>query len=263
MVKVFQVDAFSSEAFKGNPAAVVLLDAPASALWMGKVASEMNLSETAFLFSTLDNPSFDLRWFTRAGKEVDLCGHATLAAAHVLFTECLVEAGTLIEFNTLSGVLKAKEAESWIELDFPLELAAEAKAPVGLIEALDVTPLYVGKNRFDYLIEVDSEKIVKELKPDLNALKKIDARGVVVTSASTKYDFVSRFFAPSVGIDEDPVTGSAHAMLGPYWGTKLGKDNLRAHQSSSRGGVVKVTLKGERVALKGQAVTVLKGELKV
>lgn len=257
---IIQVDAFTAEPFRGNPAAVCLLAQPANEAWMQNVAAEMNLSETAFLHPQSDG--YKLRWFTPA-TEVDLCGHATLASAHVLWeTERLSPADTA-RFYTRSGLLTAKRSGEWIEMDFPAEPAAKAMAPPNLVKALGIPPVRISKNRFDYLVEIDSEEMVRNLRPDLNLLNSVDCRGVIVTSrASTPgYDFVSRFFAPQVGIAEDPVTGSAHCCLGPYWQTRLDKREFVAYQASARGGVVRVRVNGERVLLAGQAVTVLRGEL--
>ena len=261
---IFQVDAFTDRPFAGNPAGVCLLQAAspraADEAWMQAVAREMNLPETAFLVPARDG--FGLRWFTPA-VEVDLCGHATLASAWVLFEQGLLAAGRTARFHTRSGLLSARLRDGWIELDFPAEPASSAEAPKVLLEALTVKPLFVGRNRFDYLVEVDSEPIVRGLAPDLRRLAALRERGVMVTSRSDspQYDFVSRFFAPGAGIDEDPVTGSAHCCLGPFWGARLGKKELTGYQASARGGVVRVTLAGERVLLCGQAVTVIRGEL--
>jgi PhzF family phenazine biosynthesis protein len=259
-VPLYHIDAFTDRPFSGNPAAVCLLPGPADALWMQRVAAEMNLSETAFLWREAED--FRLRWFTPT-IEVDLCGHATLAAAHLLW-----EAGELppevpARFDTRSGLLTAMRKGNWIELDFPSEPALPASAPEGLIEALGVMPQYVGRNRFDYLVEVDSEETVRGLAPDLPRLAKVSARGVMVTSRSSypQYDFVSRFFAPASGIDEDPVTGSAHCCLGPFWRERLHKDELVGYQASARGGIVRVRPAGERIYLNGQAVTVFRGTL--
>ncbi len=255
------VDAFTNQPFKGNPAAVCILKDPRDERWRQDVAREMNLSETAFLEKREDG-SFTLRWFTPA-VEVDLCGHATLASAHILWETGEMAAGERAVFHTRSGILSAVKKGEWIEMDFPEEPEKPAAAPADLMEGLGVKILYTGRNRFDYLVEVDSEQAVRSLIPDMTRLKKVDMRGVIVTSrsASSDYDFVSRFFAPAVGVDEDPVTGSAHSCLGPYWGGKLGKNSLSACQVSPRGGVLRVGLKGDRVLIGGQAVTVLRAEL--
>ena len=257
---IIQVDAFTNKAFSGNPAAVCVLPEPGDKDWMQNVAREMNLSETAFLYRQEDG--FNLRWFTPA-TEVDLCGHATLASAHVLWEMGHLPPEAQARFHTLSGLLTAQRQGDWIELDFPAEPETPATAPPDLARALGIEPKYVGKNRFDYLVEVDSEETVRTMQPDFTLLGTIDCRGVMVTSRviSPGYDFVSRFFGPRVGINEDPVTGSAHCCLGPFWGARLKKDSFVAYQASPRGGIVRVRLSGERVYLGGQAVTVLRGEL--
>lgn len=255
-----QVDAFTDRPFGGNPAAVLVLPGPTDAAWMQSVADEMNLSETAFVHP--ENDGFRLRWFTPR-QEIDLCGHATLAAAHELWESGAVPSGSAIRFFTLSGVLTATSNGPWIELDFPAEFEEYCAAPMELTEALGVALQYVGKNRFDYLIEVENERTVRDLDPDLTLLETVSARGFIVTAASDtgEYDFVSRFFAPGAGVMEDPVTGSAHCCLAPFWSTRLGKDSMIGYQASRRGGVVRVQVKGDRVILGGQAVTVLRGEL--
>jgi len=258
---ITQVDAFTSEPFGGNPAAVCLLPAPADAAWMQRVAREMNLSETAFLVRR-DDGEFDLRWFTPA-VEVDLCGHATLASAHVLWEERYLLPDVTAVFHTRSGRLSAELRGGWIEMDFPAEPAEPVPAPDGLAPALGAEPGYVGQNRFDYLVEIDTQLTVERLSPDFTRLGEIDTRGIIVTARADKegIDFVSRFFAPRTGVDEDPVTGSAHCCLGPYWQSRLGRDTFTARQVSERGGLVKVAIGGNRVLLSGQAVTVLRGKL--
>lgn len=257
-IEIYQVDAFTEKPFGGNPAAVCLLPGPTDPVWMQKVAREMNLSETAFLYR--ENKGFDIRWFTPA-VEVDLCGHATLASAHILWGEGRVGRDEVIEFYTLSGVLTAAMSGGSIELDFPSEPERMTDAPPELTESLGVKPVYVGRNRFDYLVEAESAEIVRNLRPDFGLLATIPVRGVMVTSASDEpeYDFISRFFGPASGINEDPVTGSAHCCLGPYWKKRLGKSEFTAYQASGRGGVIGVRVKGERVVLVGKAVTVFKG----
>jgi predicted PhzF superfamily epimerase YddE/YHI9 len=257
---IVQVDAFTDRPFAGNPAAVCLLPAPADARWMQDVAREMNLSETAFLVPQSDG--FDLRWFTPA-VEIDLCGHATLASAHVLWGDGHLPPGTQARFHTRSGLLTADRRGIWIELDFPATPAEPSAPPAGLTAAIGVTPRFVGRSRFDYLLEVDGEDVVRGCKPDFGALARVDARGVIVTSraAASSYDFVSRFFAPRAGVNEDPVTGSAHCALAPYWIAQLGRPELVGYQASTRGGTVRVRLQGDRVILGGQAVTVLRGDL--
>lgn len=260
---IYQVDAFTNKPFAGNPAAVCILPEPGNAQWMQQVATEMNLSETAFLYRQEDG--FSLRWFTPA-VEVDLCGHATLASAHILWETGHLHANEQARFFTRSGLLTAERKGDWIEMDFPAKLAEQSDAPPNLLQALGVSiqqTQYIGKNVFDYLVEVASEDIVRGMQPDFTLLSKVQARGVIVTSrASTPgYDFVSRFFAPLVGVNEDPVTGSAHCCLTPYWSQRLGKSEMVAYQASPRGGVLRVHANGDRVQLGGQAVTVLRGEL--
>jgi PhzF family phenazine biosynthesis protein len=259
-LRITQVDAFTDTAFAGNPAAVCLLQAPRDEGWMQSVAREMNLSETAFLVRTAGG--YDLRWFTPS-VEVALCGHATLASAHVLWEDGHLPSARQARFHTKSGLLTGDRAGEWIELDFPAKREGPAPAPAGLNEALGVTPKYVGKNQFDYLVEVDGEVTVRRLTPNHAMLATLPVRGVIVTSRadSAGYDFVSRFFAPGSGVPEDPVTGSAHCALGPYWQSRLGKSDFVAYQASPRGGVVRVRVAGDRVKLGGKAVTVLRGEL--
>ena len=257
---ILQVDAFTDKPFAGNPAAVCILPGPRDERWMQDVAREMNVAETAFLHRATDD--YHLRWFTPT-VEVALCGHATLASAHVLWEAGHLTPSTTARFQTKSGLLTAERRGAWIELDFPATLAAPAEAPPGLLEALGVQAIAVGRSRFDYLVEVDSEDTVRRLDPDFSALSRFDVRGVIVTSrASTPgFDFVSRFFAPASGINEDPVTGSSHCTLAPHWSKQLGKQDLLAYQASARGGVIRVRVQGDRVILGGQAVTVLRGEL--
>lgn len=257
---VIQVDAFTDTPFRGNPAAVCLLPAPAPEEWMQAVAREMNVSESAFLYPLDDG--FGLRWFTPT-VEVDLCGHATLASAHVLWQDGHLPLDAQARFHTASGLLTAERRGGWIELDFPATPPLETDPPEELVRALGVTPRWIGRSEFDYLVELESEAAVRGLRPDIMGLGRLPVRGIVATSrsASAEFDFVSRFFAPASGIDEDPVTGSAHCALGPYWGERLGMSSMTAYQASARGGVVRVRLDGDRVKLGGQAVTVLRGEL--
>jgi PhzF family phenazine biosynthesis protein len=258
---LFQVDAFTDKPFAGNPAAVCLLPAWKEDRWLQAVAREMNLSETAFLVKKAD--AFELRWFTPT-VEVDLCGHATLASAHILWQQGHAR-GDDICFSTRSGILKASRHGDDIELDFPVKPEEAAPAPPGLLEALGASARYIGKNQFDYLVEVESEVTLRSLAPDFKQLATVPARGVIVTSTSAdpRFDFVSRFFAPASGINEDPVTGSAHCCLGDFWRKRLGKTEFVAFQASGRGGVVKVRLTKDRAFLRGQALTVAKGELLV
>jgi PhzF family phenazine biosynthesis protein len=258
--RITQVDAFTHRPFAGNPAAVCVLEEAAGEQWMQNVAREMNLSETAFLYPHEDE--FNLRWFTPA-VEVALCGHATLASAHVLWEEGHLARDQQARFQTKSGLLTADLKGDWIELDFPAVRVEAANPPPDLVEALGVQARYVGKNKFDYLVEVESEEAVRSASPDHTRLRRVQARGVILTSCSgsPQFDFVSRFFAPVSGIDEDPVTGSAHCALGPYWEKRVQKPEFVAFQASPRGGVVRVRVEGDRVKLGGQAVTVLRGEL--
>lgn len=257
---IIQVDSFTDQAFSGNPAAVCILAHAADKHWMQQVAREMNLSETAFLFRQRD--AWNLRWFTPA-VEVDLCGHATLASAHVLWQDRHLDPGAQARFNTKSGRLTADRRGGWIEMDFPAEPAVAVEPPEALLPALGITAKYVGKNRMDYLIEVGSETELRTMRPDFARLGSLPVRGVIVTAPAVEdeFDFVSRFFAPGAGVNEDPVTGSAHCCLAPYWGAKLGKTEMTAFQASTRGGIVRVRTAGDRVMLGGQAVTVLRGEL--
>jgi PhzF family phenazine biosynthesis protein len=219
----------------------------------------MNLSETAFLVKQPEH--FDLRWFTPT-VEVDLCGHATLAAAHILWQQGQAS-GDAIRFSTRSGILKAVRHGDGIELDFPLKPEEATEAPPGLLAALGISAKYVGKNQFDYLVEVDSEAVLRGIAPDFKSLAAVPVRGIIVTSraADPRFDFVSRFFAPASGVDEDPVTGSAHCCLGDFWRKRLGKTAFVAYQASARGGVVTVRVTKDRAFLGGKAVTVAKGEL--
>jgi PhzF family phenazine biosynthesis protein len=260
-LRIVQVDAFTDTPFAGNPAAVCLLPAPRDEAWMQAVALEMNLSETAFLVRR-DDTSYDLRWFTPT-VEVDLCGHATIASAHVLWEEGHLPPGVQARFHSRSGLLTADRDGDWIELDFPATPAEPTDAPPGLIEALGATALYCGRTRFDYFVELDSEATVRALTPDMSLLKTVRTRGTIVTSrASTDgFDYVCRFFGPRWGVDEDPVTGSAQSALGPYWQQRLGKDDLLGYQASPRGGIVRVRPRGDRVRIAGKAVTTMVGEL--
>ncbi len=257
---IVQVDAFTNRPFAGNPAAVFVLPEARDEAWMQNVAREMNLSETAFLVRQGDG--FHLRWFTPA-IEVALCGHATLASAHALWEGGHLKPGEQARFHTLSGLLTADQRGEWIEMDFPVKPEEPAAAPPRLSEALGAEPKYVGRNKFDYIAELESETVLRSAKPNFSLLSELPVRGVIVTARSetTGFDFVSRFFAPGSGVNEDPVTGSAHCCLGPYWAKRLGKTEFLAYQASPRGGVVRVRLNGDRVLLGGQAVTVLRGEL--
>jgi PhzF family phenazine biosynthesis protein len=259
--RIVQVDAFTDRPFRGNPAAVCVLQAPPEPAWMQDVAREMNLSETAFLWP--ERGVWRLRWFTPTA-EVDLCGHATLAAAHVLWGEAHAEGPAPLAFETRSGALSASRADGLIWLDFPSLPPEPAARDAALFAALGVGGAeYVGRSRHDTLVELGSEAAVRALDPDVRALLAIPTRGVIVTARAEapEHHFVSRFFAPRVGVDEDPVTGSAHCVLAPYWAERLGRPDLVGYQASARGGTVRTVLRGDRVALGGAAVTVMRGEL--
>jgi PhzF family phenazine biosynthesis protein len=258
-IPLFHVDAFTDRPFAGNPAAVCLLPSWKPDSWLQSVAREMNLSETAFLVKQSEH--FDLRWFTPT-VEVDLCGHATLAAAHIIWQQGYANENE-IRFSTKSGVLRAHRREQEIELDFPLKPETEAEAPSGLLMALAVSAQYVGRSQFDYLVEVESEAVLKRIAPDHKRLANLPVRGIIITSRASdpQYDFVSRFFAPGAGIDEDPVTGSAHCCLADFWRKRLNKTEFLAYQASARGWVVKVRIEKDRVFLGGTAVTVAGGKL--
>jgi PhzF family phenazine biosynthesis protein len=263
--RIYQADAFTSEPFHGNPAAVCILNGPREDAWMQSVAMEMNLSETAFLTPRSPN-RFDIRWMTPT-VEVDLCGHATLASAHVLFEQGFADSHKPISFYSRSGPLSASLEEGSIELNFPAKQEHELVEPPGeLLLSIPAEIAYIGKNDFDYLLELRDESTVRSIVPNFALMKKVGARGVVITSLADKgkdYDFVSRGFFPGSGIDEDPVTGSAHCMLGPYWMPRLRKTQLTGYQASARGGYVRLRTDGDRVRLYGNAVTIFKGELLV
>ncbi len=259
-MKIFHVDSFTNKPFTGNPAGVCILQESIPDSGMLKIAKEMNLPETAFLREW--GREYSLRWFTPT-TEVELCGHATLASAHVLWETGDLGQDETAVFDTLSGQLTAKKNGELIDMDFPAECETSTDAPPEITRALGAEPIYVGKNRFDYLVEVESEEIVRAMEPDFDLLKTVPCRGIIVTSRSDtgRYDFVSRFFAPALGVNEDPVTGSAHCCLGPYWESRLNKSRFEAYQLSERGGVVGVAVKSDRVILSGQAVTVIRGEI--
>jgi PhzF family phenazine biosynthesis protein len=261
-IPIYQVDAFTSVPFRGNPAGVCVLPAPADEGWMQSAASEMNLAETAFIHR--EGEHWRLRWFTPR-IEVDLCGHATLAAAHVLWETGRLAKDAAASFVTKSGLLSARLAGSDIEMDFPAEPAKGSEASDELLRALEIPRgevKFAGQNRFDWLLDVGDESNVRGLDPDFRRLAEIPCRGVIVTglAANSGFDFVSRFFAPRAGVDEDPVTGSAHCCLAPYWAERLGKSRLVGFQASPRGGIVAVVNQPGRVILIGQAVTIFAGE---
>lgn len=267
------VDAFTAEPYRGNPAGICVLTAPASDQWMQSVAIEMNHAETAFLIKISDG--YNLRWFTPGG-EVDLCGHATLASAHYLWETGALAAREQARFHTRSGLLTADrlnpdrldlDGQPWIELDFPSEAAQSAATPPNLAAMLGAAPIFVGRNRMDYLVELRDEATVRNLQPDFKQIAAFssaeDVRGIIVTAAGTRgeADVVSRCFYPRFRLDEDPVTGSAHCALAPYWMPRLNKQEIVAYQASARGGWLRLRLGGDRVKLRGQAVTTLRGEL--
>ncbi|HXR98747.1 MAG TPA: PhzF family phenazine biosynthesis protein [Terriglobales bacterium] len=267
MIPLLQVDAFAAAAFTGNPAAVCWLDEPRPAKWMKSVAAEMNLSETAFLEP--GEGGFGLRWFTPT-VEVDLCGHATLASAHALEQWGKLGAGETAIFHTRSGRLTAARRGEWIELDFPARASTAAPVPAGLLACLGA-PVAVlhcatgaGAVGLNYLLELTSEREVRSVAPDFAALARLPLRSLSITAqGEVPYDFVSRFFAPAGGVNEDPVTGSAHTQLTPYWAARLGRRQLRAWQASARGGELRLELAGDRVRMAGRAVTVFRGALEV
>ena len=258
---IWQVDAFADEPFRGNPAAVCILPAARDATWMQDVGREMNLSETAFLVRR-DDGSYDLRWFTPS-IEVDLCGHATVASAHVLWEEGLLPTDETVRFHSRSGLLTATRDGDWIELDFPAYETHPMEQAPDFAEALGAEPTAAGRSQFDYVVELALEEAVRGLSPDMGRIAALGPRGVLVTAraATAPFDYVCRFFAPAGGVPEDPVTGSAQSELGPYWQEKLGKDDLLCYQASERGGTLRVRPRGERVLIAGKAVTVLMGEL--
>ncbi len=256
---LYQADAFAAGLFKGNPAAVIPLQKWLSSETMQQIAMENNLSETAFFIP--EGNHFHIRWFTPKA-EVKLCGHATLATAHILFNE-LNYSGDLIEFESLSGILTVKKVDDRLQLNFPADFAREVEPIDTFAEALGVQPLKTLKGRTDYLLLFESEETIRAMKPNFHLLYQTDARGIMVTAKGNDVDFVSRFFAPGVGIDEDPVTGSAHTTLIPFWANRLAKNELTALQLSARGGQLWCTLSGERVFIAGKAITYLRGEIEV
>ncbi len=259
---IFQVDAFTDNPFAGNPAAVCVSDAPLNEVLMQQIATEMNLSETAFLYPLDAAGNYSLRWFTPVA-EIDLCGHATLASAHILWTEGYLSPEITARFQTKSGELLASRNGELIQMNFPAQPVHDAPISPALVAALNHADIVHGaRNEVNYLVELRSHQAVKTLTPDLDKIAKLPYQGVIVTSAGeSPYDFVSRYFVPAMGIPEDPVTGSSHCSLGPYWQAKLGKDKMLAYQASERGGVLHVECTLERIYISGQAVTVLQGEL--
>jgi PhzF family phenazine biosynthesis protein len=258
---IYIVDAFADAAFSGNPAGVCILGTPATEDWMQSVAAEMKHAETAFLSASGEDPTFyDLRWFTPT-CEVDLCGHATLASAHILYETRRLASDLAAQFRTKSGMLAASRRHDRIALDFPAEPVTTADPPIDFGAALGYQPVFIGRNRMDWLVELESEAAVRGLQPDLREIAIVEARGLIVTARGRDHDFVSRFFAPRAGVPEDHVTGSAHCALAPYWSSRLRRKEMTGYQASARGGIVGVEDRGDRVVLLGTAVTVLEGRL--
>ena len=263
-IQLFQVDAFADKPFSGNPAAVCLMTEDKPDQWLQNVAAEMNLSETAFVWRLADAEGFRLRWFTPT-MEVDLCGHATLATAHSLWQSGWLAEDDQAVFESRSGKLTATKKDDHIYLNFPATPAVDSPLPDDLKAAIDVQPIHTGKSREDFLIVVATADEVRNVNVDFQQMAKAESRGVILTAKSddAQFDFISRFFGPAVGIDEDPVTGSAHCCLAPFWSKRLGKDELVAFQASQRGGTLKLKVEGERIHIGGTAQTVSKGELLV
>jgi len=261
-VPIYVVDAFTEKPFGGNPAGVCLLDKPADEQWMQRVANEMQHAETAFLYPLSDG-SHNLRWFTPT-IEVDLCGHATLASAHILWQVGRLKPDQEAKFQTKSGQLVARKSGDEIRMDFPAEPAEEMDAPPTLRLAISKPPVWIGHNRMDMLVQLESAEDVRTLGPSINAIAMLGGRGVIVTAQSDtpEYDFICRFFAPAAGVPEDNATGSAQCALGPFWSERLGKKELKSFQASPRGAVLGVEVKGDRVDICGKAFTVLEGTLR-
>ncbi|MFE4429128.1 PhzF family phenazine biosynthesis protein [Peribacillus butanolivorans] len=255
------INTFTDQPFRGNPAAVCFFSEEKNTEWMQQIAKETNLPVTAFIINLHKNEC-SLRWFTPS-IEIPICGHGTLASSFFLWGKGYAQKNKPIVYQTKSGVLTSKLVDGMVQLEFPSLIEKEAIAPDLLIKALGVVPTYVGQNKWDYLIEVQSEEIVRNLNPDIDLIAQLPIRGIIVTSQSdsSEYDFVSRFFSPAQGLNEDYVTGSAHCCLGPYWKSKLGKNIFQAYQASERGGVIKVEVVEDIVKLSGNAVTIFEGNL--
>ncbi len=256
---IFQVDAFTNNLFKGNPAAVCPLETWISDSLMQEIAEENNLSETTFFVK--DNDQFEIRWFTPT-SEIDLCGHATLAAAHIIYSELNFEEKKII-FRSKKGILTVEKRSNWYTLNFPSEEIKEIEIPALLKKALHVPVLKTYKGAWKLLVLLGNEEIIQQLTPDFSLLSKLEFSGIIVSSAGNNVDFVSRFFAPKIGINEDPVTGSAHTILIPYWAGKLNKTKLEALQLSKRTGYLNCEYLNDRVEMSGQAITYLKGQLTI
>jgi len=257
LVPIYQVDAFTDRLFGGNPAGVCPLEQWLPEETMQRIAMENNLSETAFFVKK--DGGFHIRWFTPK-VEVNLCGHATLASAHVIFHD-LGYSGEVISFESRSGILNVRKESDLLILDFPANKPQRAALPDDFVQSLNITPVQCYRGKEDYLLLYKSQQEIEALIPDFRKLEKVDARAMIVTAPGDKVDFVSRFFAPRVGVDEDPVTGSAHTVLIPFWAEKLGKDEMKALQLSRRGGTLFCRLRGDRVDIGGRAVTFMKGEI--
>ncbi|MFZ9010540.1 MAG: PhzF family phenazine biosynthesis protein [Anaerohalosphaeraceae bacterium] len=255
---LYQVDAFASELFSGNPAGVCILEKWLPDNIMQSVAAENNLAETAFAVPTAHG--YEIRWFTPE-TEVALCGHATLATAHVLFNTRHPALNSIRFQSRERGILEVAKSDGWLVLNFPSDTLEEVEMPKGLAGALGGTPKACWKGLTDYMVVYETEEEIRTLSPNYHLLNQIPVRGVIVTSPGRDHDFVSRFFAPRCGVPEDPVTGSAHTTLIPYWGGKLGKTRLSAAQLSSRGGILRCELLGDRVKIAGKAITYMKAEL--
>ncbi|TDL84755.1 PhzF family phenazine biosynthesis protein [Vibrio vulnificus] len=256
------INTFTDQPFKGNPAAVCLLTGEMDSEWMQRMAKEINMPVTAFIH--FHKAEWQLRWFTPS-IEIPICGHGTLASSFFLWGKGYVSRDRPIVYQTKSGLLTARFVDGMVQLEFPSLIEQETAAPELLIKALGVVPVYVGQNKWDYLVEVQSEEIVRNIKPDIDSIAQLPIRGIIVTSRSdsSEYDFVSRFFSPAQGLDEDHVTGSAHCCLGPYWKRKLDKSIFIAYQASERGGLLKVEVTEDTVKLSGHAVTIFEGNVNI
>ncbi len=260
-LKIFQIDAFTDKVFSGNPAAVCIMDSWLEASLMQRIAAENNLAETAFVVK--DKGQYHIRWFTPE-IEVDLCGHATLASAFVLFNHYIPDAETIDFYSPRSGPLTVeKGVDDYYVMDFPVDVLKKVESAPEINEALGIKPEQTFKGKTDYLLIYDSQKIIEEITPNFFLLDKVDARGIIVSAKGVEVDFVSRFFAPQSGISEDPVTGSAHTTLTPYWSKVLGKNVLSAEQLSQRGGKLICEDLGNRIKISGKAVLYLVGEIEL
>lgn len=261
IIKLFQVDSFTDKVFSGNPAAICPLEHWLDDDILQKIAMENNLAETAYIINKVDH--YEIRWFTPA-VEVDLCGHATLAAAHVLYNHLNFKGSQIRFISPRSGLLNVTREGDLLTLDFPADTIEEVGAKSDLIDAVGIKPIEVYKGKTDYMVVLENEAQIRNFKPDFNAIQRLkDCRGLIITAKGDQSDFVSRFFAPQSGINEDPVTGSAHTSLTPYWSKKLNKTTLTAIQLSERMGHLTCTFKGDRVDISGNAVSYLIGEINI